>query len=97
MVQRFHHEAVTAILALGPQQLTKIEIIVLKALLTASHDDIYWDSLNRLDAVVDDLPIILRNIAHKARHAGLEPMLTALKEKPSHEPVEPPAVLEVSA
>lgn len=81
MAQKFQLEAVTAILALGDQQLTKVEIIVLKALQAAALGDVYWDTMARLSAGVTDLPIILRNIKFKAQRAGLEPALNALKEK----------------
>jgi hypothetical protein len=81
MAQEFQLEAVTAILALGDQQLTKIEIIVLKALQAAALGDIYWDTMGRLRANLRDLPVILRNIKFKAQRAGIEPALNALKEK----------------
>lgn len=81
MAQEFQHEAVTYILALGATRLTKIEIIVLKALQAAALSEIYWDTTGRLAAVITDLPIILRNITFKAKQAGLESVLIALKEK----------------
>ena len=81
MVQKFQLEAVTAILALGDKDLTKIEIIVLKALQAAALSERHWDTMARLEAGVMDLPVILRNIKFKAQRAGIEPALNALKEK----------------
>ena len=62
--------------------LTAPESSVLSALQCGAEADVYWDTINRVSAAIgDDFPTILHNIMVKAKGAGFEPALNALKEK----------------
>lgn len=54
------------------------EFSVLQYLITAAENKEYWDRLYRLD---ENCRIIVRNIAARARMAGVQPLLEGLKEE----------------
>jgi hypothetical protein len=80
MGRSFHGEAVALLLARTPN-LTQIETLVLKALGAGAAGELYWDTLRRLEAKLADLPVILSNIAYRAKAWGLAPELERLKEQ----------------
>jgi len=80
MGRSFHGEAITLLLARTPN-LTQIETLVLKALAAGAACSLYADTLRRLEAKLADLPIILSNIAYRAKAWGLASELERLKEQ----------------